>query len=637
MSTVRNKQDMRKKSYKRNMARKATQFKKGVYQRKEKKAELPENPGTSTVVVDSQPAVQKRLNRLTKVEAQDVQAFANSSGVDLKPLEVLDYKLRPKPETKEAPEDCDLDENVIVNIQRLQELVSHMHSQMCKKPNLSVKIEKRVGLCITLSLECRYCKYKSPGVPMSETVPMPHGPDAGALNNMLAVSVLKSRNGIQDVFKVLTCMNIKVPTVKTVQKKLNSLGNKMIGLNEEQMIQNQNYLRHVASEAGVECEVDSQFDVSFPSRPQGGSEKAAQSFGALIEHNTSRKLALAVGTVNKHCKIKGCSHENCSKNFPSESSIASSERVLVQESLRKIDRSRRIKLRSITTDSSSQVAKAVRDYQHIAPNNRAVHYKCFVHRLRTLEKHIRNLTLKSIPRTYNKAGYLQKLAGCVRARVRLELTNLRTRRLSEAIFIQCGAAAVGNILQCFSGRHRLCRQVSTVCISHLQHYSTTSLPYGVNVELNQCDLDLVQTKVSNMFDNNGLKEVSKLYNTNMCESLHSAVFNYAPKSTCWTRNFAALCHSATHSRTLGPGQSTVQLARAAGINVQTKSRFYIALMAQDKLRQYHSRRKASSTYKQARFYLRKRKSNRTLFQNSLYTTDNIASGSASDHSYGLTS
>ena len=71
-----------------------------------------------------------------------------------------------------------------------------------------------------------------------------------------------------------------------------------------------------------------------------------------------------------------------------------------------------------------------------------------------------------------------------------------------------------------------------------------------------------------MFDNNGLKDLSKLYNTNMCESLHAAVFNNAPKTTCWTRNFTAMCHSATHSRTLGQGQSTMQFANAAGLKVQ---------------------------------------------------------------------
>ena len=636
ISTMVNQKDTRPRSFKRNKAKRATQFKKGVGPPKKAIClELPENPGTSTEVVDCQPAVQNRIIRLSGLEASDVQAVATSASSELLSADVLQYKLRPKPEMEELPEDSNLDENVIVNLQKMEELISHMHSQMCKKPNVSVNIEKRVGLCISMSLECRYCHYKSPGVRMTDTIKKARGPGAGALHDMLAVSVLKSKVGVHDVLNVLACMNIKVPSAKTVQKKVNSLSNTSIHVNTDKMIQNQDYVRHIASEAGVESEVDAQFDVSFSCRPQGGSEKAGQTYGVLIEHSTTQNLPLAVATANKHCKKKGCSHENCSKNFPNESSIASSERVLIHDTMGNIGEASLVKLRSITTDSSTQVAKAIRDFQHTA-TNRAIHYKCFVHRLRTLDKHIRQLTLKSIPKTYNKAGYMQKFAGSVRARARLELTNLNARRLSEANFIQSGAAAVGNILQCFSGKHRLCRQVSTVCISHLQHFSTASLPYGVNVELNQCDLDLVQTKVSTIFDNQGLREVSKLYNTNMCESMHAAVYNYAPKSSCWTRNFAGKCHSATHSRTLGPGKSTIKIAIAAGINVKKNSQFYVAMMARDKMRQYHSRRKRTSAYKQARYFQRKRRSNKTLFQNSLYTTDNTASCSASEHSYGLT-
>lgn len=630
-----------KRSNKRNVARKATQFKKKVGPRNVLSADLPEIPGTSTVTVDSQPGIASRMNRLTAAEATDVQAVkSKSDSSDVKSADVFAYKLRPQPETDEAFAGDDgypFDENVIINVRKMSELINHVHGQLCKKPNMSVYIGDRAGLCITMYLECSYCHYKSPAVQMSDTVKKARGPPAGALNEMLAVAIYKSGGGLQDAFRLLSCLNIKVPSAKTMQKKVNSQGEEAINQNEKQMLKDQDYFRNVSNHAGVErAEADMQFDVAFSSRPQGGSEKAAQSFGALIEHTTSRKLTLAVASANKHCRLNNCNHQNCSKNYPNESSIASSERVLVQQTLKSIHEAGRVKMRSITTDSSAQVAKAIRDYQNATPDRApAIHYKCFVHRLRTLEKHIRQLNLKSIPRAYDKAGYTQKLAACVRARVRLELTSLHARRPSDANFIKASSAAVGNVIQCFSGNHTLCRQVSLVCISHLKHYSTASLPYGMHITLNKVDLDIIQTKINKMFDNNGLRDLSKLYNTNMCESLHAAVFNYAPKTTCWTRNFTALCHSATHSRTLGPGHSTIQLARAAGVNVQRRSQFYITMKARDRLRQYHSRRKASASYKQARFYLRKRRSNRTLFHNSLYSNDNAASCSASEHSYGL--
>ena len=144
-------------------------------------------------------------------------------------------------------------------------------------------------------------------------------------------------------------------------------------------------------------------------------------------------------------------------------------------------------------------------------------------------------------------------------------------------------------------------------------------------------------QIDRYFDESGLRQVCRLYSTNSCESLNAAVFNYAQKSVCWTRNFTALCHSATHSRTVGPGIGTVQLAEAAGIRVRKNSVMYRQLLANDRNWQYHRRRKASLKYKDKRHYLRKRKVNKVLFQESIYSTENVVSCSAFDHSYGLKS
>jgi hypothetical protein len=230
---------------------------------------------------------------------------------------------------------------------------------------------------------------------------------------------------------------------------------------------------------------------------------------------------------------------------------------------------------------------------------------------------------------------MRKLGSSIRSRVRLELMKIRKQRQSEAEFIKSAGAATENITKCFSGDHRLCRQHSRVCTSHLQ-VIYSHLPYGMPLKLSDPDIKAVQMKITKMFDAIGLHEVSKMYHTNMCESLNAAVFNYAPKSTCWTRNFTALCHSATHSRTVGPGQSTMQLATAAGINVKKNSAMYIKLTAKDRLRHYHSLRRTSAKYKQARHYHRKRKMNKSLFKESLYSSENEASCSATDHNYGLT-
>ena len=145
----------------------------------------------------------------------------------------------------------------------------------------------------------------------------------------------------------------------------------------------------------------------------------------------------------------------------------------------------------------------------------------------------------------------------------------------------------------------------------------------------------MELKLNQLFDKESLQEVSKLYNTNKCESLNSTIFQYAPKYKCFSRTFSALCHSATHSRTVGTGKSIIKLATSTGIKVPENSALFKQMKAKDTLRRYHQLRKASAKYKQLRYFYRKRRTNKTLFKDSVYSSENVESTSAADHSYGL--
>ncbi|KAH3746671.1 hypothetical protein DPMN_181081 [Dreissena polymorpha] len=65
----------------------------------------------------------------------------------------------------------------------------------------------------------------------------------------------------------------------------------------------------------------------------------------------------------------------------------------------------------------------------------ATHYKCFVHKLRALERHVRaaKSDIKSIPNKFNKDEYMRKLASCLRCQVRIELERLRKQSCSDEV------------------------------------------------------------------------------------------------------------------------------------------------------------------------------------------------------------
>lgn len=233
-------------------------------------------------------------------------------------------------------------------------------------------------------------------------------------------------------------------------------------------------------------------------------------------------------------------------------------------------------MRSFTSDASSQIAKALRQYS-TSQNHPIVHYKCFVHRLRTIYKQIKNIKLTSCPKAYDKKLYCQKLASCIRAWIRLELVRQRSQCTNDDVFVQYSKTAINNILHCFQGQHTMCRSRSMVCCAHLASYSTKFLPYGKHLQLSMSDINKLQAKMDTLCSQENLKQMSKLSTTNKAESLHHRVFTYAPKNTVWSRNFSGLCNSAAHSSSLGSGQSTIYLAKHIGIKVKSQDPFYRAI------------------------------------------------------------
>jgi hypothetical protein len=69
---------------------------------------------------------------------------------------------------------------------------------MCVRASPSVKVVKRLGLCITVEVFCRNCSFILDEVDLFTTIPSSRGPDAGSLNMCLLTPVLKLKVGISD-------------------------------------------------------------------------------------------------------------------------------------------------------------------------------------------------------------------------------------------------------------------------------------------------------------------------------------------------------------------------------------------------------------------------------------------------------
>lgn len=553
--------------------------------------------------------------------------------------DILPTKLRPEKDNKDV-NDYEFmldgsDENIIVNFYRLTFLITAFLPHSCNNPSPELFIFNRQGVCISVKVKCSHCSFISEGVDLFKTHKPARGPSAGILNTCLLIPVLKTKVGLSDIMFILSCMNIRPPCRSGLQRKLNRLADRVIDLGQQTMVDNMHYVKKVLDLAGQENYVDTEVDSSYNNRPQAGYEAATQSFSPLIEQVTNSKLPISVETANTLCsKVKSCEHNtnNCKKNFSNHESISSSETKHVLNHMEKVNSMGIIKVRSVTSDACAQTEKSLREYSQ--KNNVSIrHFKCFIHKLRTFQKHIRYLKLTSNLIGCNKDIYMRKLSTCLRARIRVELMRIKKTCKSENAFIDQAKKAIDNIVSCFGNDHTACKQQSRVCTAHLTSYNSSHLPYGKHLEINQCDIKRIQAVINKDFSKFELHKVCRLKSTNQCESLHHKVFTFAPKSTIYTRNFTGLCHSAVHSASLGNGKAAIMLARAIGIKYKRFDPFVQHMLKLDEINKYDSARKKSYSYKMARYISKLKKSNRPLMQNSLYKTND--ENLQEEHGYAL--
>ena len=333
----------RKKSIKQNRAKRVSQFKQGHSALYRKCSDIDE-------------ASSSKNDELSSFEIQDDLSLVNRAGCSQERTgaDELPYRLRPGVE-KDYSESSNINtagkssssstqsfsenENIIVNVKKLEKLLISFAPHSCESSrSLSLDIVERQGLCVTVTVNCRNCSFETPKCALFTTMKSARGPDAGCVNTMMLIPVLKSRVGLNDLHLFLSCVNIRAPDLRRLQRKLNQLTDKIENLNKKQMLLNQQYVKRIQTFAGLSNESDMEFDVSYNSRPQQGCGRATQSFAPLIEQTTTRHLPIAIETANKLCTKQKCQHytNSCKRNYNPHDSIQSTEPKLLKSNLNSV-------------------------------------------------------------------------------------------------------------------------------------------------------------------------------------------------------------------------------------------------------------------------------------------------------------
>ena len=124
---------------------------------------------------------------------------------------------------------------------------------------------------------------------------------------------------------------------------------------------------------------------------------------------------------------------------------------VTEEELGKNSTAKYFKCSSVTTDASTQIAKALREY-NASGNFSNEHYKCFIHRMRSLYSKLKDVKLNSVPKEYDKKTFGQKLATSFRAGIHLELSRYRKSNQDDVQYITKSKGVHGEYAKLFSGR-----------------------------------------------------------------------------------------------------------------------------------------------------------------------------------------
>ena len=504
-------------------------------------------------------------------------------------------------------------ENGVVQLSKLTDLLqsfSMHYKSECKNPDPVVVSSKRKGLCLECTCICRTCKFKSCTVKLYEECRVgSRGPASGTINEGLMMSTVKTKVGPTDLSVILGCMNVKPLSNSLMYEKMNRICDTMKSMNEEALVQNQKFVANFCEASGNSVSVET--DSSFNNRIQAGYEAGTMSFSPMIEQSTVLHLPISATIFNKLCsKSEKCQHHDneCNKNYAHEESMSSSEKKALVQNLENVNSNGIISVSSVTTDASAQVEKVIADY-NATHGSKVGHQLCFVHRMRTLQKHVKKVRLDHLPvAAKDRDAYMQKVAYCIRIRAHQELVKLRSRYPAR-LFLARAPLVLKNSVKCFCGDHSGCKLLSLVCKFHLKSHTYAHLPLGQPLQCSQHDRLLLQNEILKILSRDVLTKLVALRTTNKSETMHRRAFTYAPKNTAWRRNFPALCHSALHSSAYGTGGSMMMLSKKLNIPYFSSGPFRKVMTKRDKRTVYENKRSSTLHAKQRRFKARKKRCN----------------------------
>lgn len=517
----------------------------------------------------------------------------------------------------------------------------------------NIENEEKRALAWIEQLKCTLCHYKSKKTKLYEEVIKPHtrGRRAATVNLGLQVGLTHNPIGNTGFSNILQCMNVPPPSLNSMQKNSNIVGEMIQTINDDDLKKRRCELKKITKfNTGVEGPVLAEADTRYNNRLCSGVGKtpfqpATQAAFTLVENSTPTKQIIGVYTANKLCKCSSGNHSNkCTANIKLTDSIGNEQEWAYRCYSNILGSAQPIKINDITTDGDSTIIKGINKaaiYNNVKLD--ILNSKCVRHLAEAQKRAICRTTFsKSMfpAHTCKQRTQMQNLFALdLKYRCNAE-HKMAHKKYNGCIplMIRALSYVVDAIILCYNNMcGDLCKKYSFVC-SGIKNKKFQN-PYFTN-ELCLSKSDEIQLrKIINMrLGPKAIKVTNTCRNTQKTEAVNRSYTRVNPKTTTFSRNFSSRIHSSVHFLNNGFSNSIAIKMAAIGAPISPGSKVAKSLKRTQLRDVYVKTHMKSALAKRQRALARKKKYQ--LYQSKpekteqIYKKDqNFKDLALSDHNY----
>eukprot|EP00058_Branchiostoma_floridae_P022286 XP_002607776.1 hypothetical protein BRAFLDRAFT_64171 [Branchiostoma floridae] len=469
-------------------------------------------------------------------------------------------------------------------------ILSHSIASPCCLPKVKIPAdrERKFGLGYWEAVRCGRCGFTTPRRKLyeeAERLPgRTRGPLPGKKNVQLTLGLTKVPAGPSTLHTLFCSVELSGPTKSSLHNLATGLAGPLISLTQQALADNRGRLRQVMElrgdqvEAGKPAGSAAAMDCCY-NNPcyKGFHQKSTQVALPVREQETAENMLIGFGFANKFGKVGEAS------TYPKSQPIGNAEEWLAGKVTREMYNCKEspLLLKALVTDGSGQMFRGAQSAtQNLQPGFSIEQQDCTVHTSRRQRSSVFRVNLSS-QLLSGQAGFTGKIAKEAEKAFRTVLSKAIGSRCSGELkgargcyptddpkFLESVSEAKNNILDCFSGNHTKCFDLSFVCSCSAvaSDHTPSYLPRKKYLLLTGEDrIGLTEVLDSKLSEDKAMKQ-RYLRSTNSVEAMHRRMHKSLPKSLTFKTLGEMRAYSAMHSAVSGGmGESLARLGQHFGV------------------------------------------------------------------------